>query len=170
MTAEPLWGVLLSQHKRHKLAVEGLTDYSIPYFQPLIEDVTIINGRHVHKQRPLLGRYILFMITDIWKTLASLRGVSGMLIDVDKMFPAIVVDEALDAIRSMCVNNVYCPRIVEARKGFVYGQRVTTETGPMAYHVGRYDGITSKRREAALFNLFGREQRVTFKAGELIAA
>ena len=166
----PIWGVILSQHQRHRLVVEGLTEFSVPYFLPMIEDTTIINGRHVHKQRPLLGRYILFVITDVWKNLLSIRGVRGMLLDVNKMFPAVVDDEALDDIRSMCINNVYSPRVVNARKGFVYGQRVTTETGPFAYHIGRYDGIHSRQREVALFNLFGREQKVAFKAGELIAA
>lgn len=167
---KPSWGVLLAQHQRHKMVIEGLTDCQVQHFLPMVEDTIIINGRHVHKQRPLLGRYILFAINDIWKKLASLRGVSGMLLDADKLFPAQVEDAALDAIRSMCVDNVYSPCAVESRNGFFYGQRVTIETGPMAYHIGRYDGHASKNRDAALFNLFGREQRVTFKTGELIAA
>ena len=164
------WGVLLAQHQKQKLVASELTLARVQFFLPLIEYTSIINGRHIRKQRPLLGRYILFAINDLWERLARLRGVAGMMMDVDKLFPAKVCDSALDYIRSMCVNDVYCPRVVEGRKGFLYGQRVTPKEGPMAYHVGLYDGVRSRHREVALFNLFGREQRITFKAGDLVAA
>jgi len=116
--------------------------------------------------RPLLGRYIFFIITDIWRTLAHLRGVAGMLMDAEKTFPAKIEDGTLETFRAYCA----CPKAVEARKGFVYGQRVAPQTGPLAYHVGSYDGVASRHREAAVFNLFGREQRIVFKSGDLIAA
>ena len=161
------WGVLLSQHQRHKLVESGLTDAGVGYYLPFAIETKIISGRHVRTKRPLLGRYIFFIITDIWKTLAHLRGVSGMLMDAEKTFPAKVDSKALESFRSFCA----LPKDnVAVRKGFVYGQRVAPQTGPLAYHVGSYDGPASRHREAAVFNLFGREQRVVFKSGDLIAA
>ena len=82
----------------------------------------------------------------------------------------IVAQHELERIRSLCVNGVYLPKEIETRRGFVYGQRVSPQSGPLAFHVGRYDGVASKRREAAMFSLFGREQRIMFKAGVLLAA
>lgn len=163
------WGVLLSKHQKHKLVKDGLSDSGVQYFLPLIETTTIVNGRHVNAARPLLGRYIFFVIDELWKNLSQLRGVAGMMLNVDRDYPARVDDGALDAIRTMCIGDVYSPRAVEMQ-GFVYGQRVAPQTGPLAYHVGRYDGVASKHREAALFNLFGKDQRIFFKSGELIAA
>lgn len=90
--------------------------------------------------------------------------------NVEKNYPAKVDDGALDAIRSLCVGDVYSPRAMSTCCGFYYGQRVTPQTGPFAYHVGEYDGVASRHREAAVFNLFGKDQRVFFKAGELVAA
>lgn len=163
------WGVLLSQHQKHKLVKDSLSDSGIHYFLPFIEDTQVVNGRHAHRMRPLLGRYVLFIINELWKNIPQLRGVAGLMMNVDKNYPAVVDDGALDAIRSMCIGDIYSP-IAATKQGFFYGQRVTPKDGPLAYHVGRYDGGASKHRDAALFNIFGREQRVVFKAGELIAA
>jgi Transcription termination factor nusG len=164
------WGVLLAKQQKHALVVIGLSACGVEYFLPVVENTFIINGRHVHRKHPLLGRYILFVIDELWKNLSRLRGVAGIILNVEKLYPARVDDKALDAIRAMCVDNVYSPRAVASSCGFVYGQRVTSEHGPLAYKVGRYDGAASRHREVAMFNLFGREQRIVFKAGELIAA
>jgi len=52
--------------------------------------------------------------------------------------------------------------------GFNYGDKVIPKQGPLAGHVGTFDKST-QRGDSALFVLFGREQRVMFKAGELVA-
>lgn len=88
--------------------------------------------------------------------------------DVDKLLPAKVENDKLESFRAFCAETP--EDIVGVRKGFVYGQRVTPQRGPLAYHVGSYDGITSHHREAAMFKLFGREQRIVFRSGDLIAA
>lgn len=148
---------------------DGLNNFGVQNFIPLVEDTKIINGRHVRLRRPLLGRYILFTIVEHWPELLSLRGVAGILLTADNE-PAVVVEKELSDIRSLCVGNIYCPRVVRSKNGFYYGQRVTPKEGPFAYHVGFFEGVKSRNREVALFKLFGREQKVTFKSGDLIAA
>jgi transcription antitermination factor NusG len=74
----------------------------------------------------------------------------------------------MEHLRSLCDGDIFRKTEVE-KSGFRYGQKVTPQTGPFAFHVGRYEGKT-KRHETALFVLFGREQKVKFKRGELVAA
>ena len=136
---------------------------------PMIENISVVSGRHVRKLSPLLGRYVLFAIDECWKSIARLRGVAGLMLTTDYQ-PAVVDHEQLMKLRSVCVNGIYNQQVVETGRGFVYGQRVTPQSGPLAFHVGRYDGRASKNREAAVFNLFGREQKLFFKAGDLLAA
>lgn len=85
----------------------------------------------------------------------------------DLGYPAQVLPSELERLQSFYGTDVYRP--VERITKFDYGQRVTPKEGPFAYHVGRYEGKT-KRGDAALFQLFGQEQRVLFKKGSLIAA
>ncbi len=163
------WGVALAQPQRHRLATDSLRELGVEYFLPKIERMAVVNGRHYRHKSPLLGRYIPFIITDYWRAILSLRGISGMLLNAEKDQPALVKEDQIEAIKAICVNGVYREPIVEAAP-LVYGQRVTPKTGPLHSHVGRYDGRKGKKREAALFMLFGREQRITFKKGELVAA
>jgi len=162
------WGVLVSRHQRQKLVSEALTFRGIDHFIPLVETLMIRNGRHVREMRPLLGDYILIAICPIWKSLLNIHEVRGIMLN-ELGYPAQVLPNELERMRAMCSDvGVYTSSVVE-KGGFVYGQRVSPKAGPLAHHVGRYDKKT-KRGDSALFVLFGQEQRVMFKQGELLAA
>ena len=161
------WGVLVAHHQRHRKVDKALDELGIDHFIPLIETLMISRGRHVRQMRPLLGDYILIAICSAWKSLLSIRDVRGIMLN-DLGYPAQVLPYELDRMRSMCDGNAYRSSVVE-KGGFEYGQRVSPKAGPLAYHVGRYDKKT-RRGDSALFVLFGQEQRVLFKQGELLAA
>ena len=162
------WGILLSQHQRVKLVSEALTVLGVDHFIPLIESLKIVRGRHIRERRPLLGNYIPFAVDASWKSLMRLRGVAGIMLN-DCWLPAQVLQSEMERLHAMCDDSVYRSSVVE-KHGFEYGQRVSPKEGPFAYHTGRYDGKANKRGDvAALFQLFGREQRVVFKSGDLLA-
>lgn len=161
------WGVLVAHHQRFKKVDEVLTERGIDHFIPLIETLMIRRGRHVRQMRPLLGDYILIAICSAWNSLLSIRDVRGIMLN-ELGYPAQVLPREMDRMREMCDLGVYHSSVVE-ESGFEYGQRVSPKTGPLAYHVGRYDKKT-KRGDSALFVLFGQEQRVIFKRGDLLAA
>lgn len=167
MIVSSSWGVLVSRHQRQKLVSEALTLRGIDHFIPLIETLMIRNGRHVREMRPLFGDYILIAICSIWKSLLNIREVRGIMLN-ESGYPAQVLPRELERIRTMCDGDAYRSSVVE-ESGFEYGQRVSPRIGPLAYHVGRYDKKT-KRGDSALFVLFGQEQRVIFKRGDLLAA
>ena len=161
-------GILVAQHQRLKLAEENLVSRNVDFFLPREEISIVVHGRHVREYRPIFGNYILIAITAAWKSLMRMRGVAGILMN-ESDYPARVLPHEVEWIKAQCVNGVYRPRMIESQRGFTYGQRVTPIEGPFAYHVGRYDHRT-KRGDTALFVLFGQEQKVTFKPGDLIAA
>jgi len=161
------WGVLVSRHQRQKLVSEALTFRGIDHFIPLVETSIICNGRHVRQMRPLLGDYILIAICSLWKSLLNIRSVRGIMLN-ELGFPAQVLPREVERMRAMCDGDAYRSSVVE-ESGFCYGQRVSPKAGPLAYHVGRYDKKT-RRGDFAMFVLFGQEQRVIFKQGELEAA
>lgn len=168
------WGVLVTENQRHRVVKEVLDQEGIEYFLPLIETKTVARGRHVRSYHPLLGRYVLVVLTDLWQRMLDFRGVAGMLLAYEKEseypVPALVDPNEIEYLKSQCVNNVYRAADETVLGGFIYGQRVRPKTGPLEWHVGMYDGYAGKKKYAALFNIFGREQRVLFSKGDLIAA
>lgn len=162
------WGVIIAQHQRNKLVSEALVNLGIEHFIPLIESLSIVRGRHVREQRPLLGEYIPIAINKDWKSLLRVRGVTGILLN-ELGFPAQVLPREMDRLHAMCDGGLYRSTNVEAG-GFEYGQRVSPRDGPLSSQTGRYDGKVNRRGDnAALFLLFGVEKRIVFKAGDLLA-
>lgn len=161
------WGVLVAQ--RHSIGAvdDALTIRGVDHFIPLIETLLIVRGRHVREQRPMLGDYIPIAIDAAWKSLIRLRGVAGILLN-EIGFPAQVMPTEMLRLHDMCDDCVYRSTMID--ESFAYGQRVTPKDGPFVYYTGRYDGKANKRGDdAALFLCFGREQRVVFKPGDLLA-
>lgn len=166
-TAE--WGVLLASNQRTKMVSENLTAENISHFIPMIEDTRIVSGRRCSVSRPLLGNYIPFIVDELWKSIRSIRGVVNILMSKDLDggcgYPASVKQHEIDMLKAQCdVNDI----MVEPKDQFMYGQRVSPRSGPFAYHVGRYEHKT-RRGDTAMFLLFGRDQKVEFQAGELVA-
>jgi len=161
------WGVLVAQRQKAAAVGKALNDKAVDNFIPLLETQQVVHGKRVLGTTPLLGDYILISVGSIWRSLLAIRGVSGILLN-DLGFPAQVLPSEIEYLRALCVNGVYSPRAIKKR-GFEFGDKVTPREGPLAFHVGKYDK-GGKRSDSAFFLIFGREQRVVFKAGELIAA
>lgn len=167
MISSSSWGVLVAHHQQTKLVGEALTTRGIEHFIPKIETLMIVRGRHTRELRPLLGDYILVSITSLWKTMVRIRGASGMIMNCG--WPAQVLSSELKRIHEMCDDaGLYHSSIME-NGGFEYGQSVTPREGPFANHVGKYDSRSKRGDDTALFCLFGHDQKVTFKSGDLLA-
>ncbi len=162
------WGVLVAERQQVKRVGKSLTEISYQHFLPLYEHLSIVGGRHVREMKPLLGSYILIAICASWRELMSWRGVAGILMN-ESGHPARVNIREVERLREFCPNDVF-RNDVNGIVGLTYGQRVTSKEGPFAYHIGRYDGKKGRNREVAVFTLFGREQKITFRSGDLIAA
>jgi transcription antitermination factor NusG len=161
------WGVLVALHQCQRIVGESLAAKRIEHFIPMIERQRIVRGKCISVLHPLFGRYVLVTINSIWREMKSMRGVAGMLVN-EKGFPAQVLPKEVERIRQLCPENVYKENVIQFT-GFVYGQRVTPKTGPLAFHVGKFDSSRSSG-ESAIFTLFGQEQKVIFRKGDLISA
>jgi transcription antitermination factor NusG len=192
---EKQWGVLVTEklRKNHLEVKESLNQIEVESFVPLIENETVVRGHLVRRVTPLFGRYVFFEITGVWRAVSTAKGVKGLMLTrprkydgsfgpegaeyEEEQYPAIVDPAQMQAMQQFCCGEMY-QKPIRHPDDLIYGQRVTTTSGPFAYHVGRYDGPMPRRRgkrgkqrrEAAVFDFFGREQRVVFAVGSLIAA
>lgn len=161
------WGVIVAHRQRWAAVSSALSERDIEHFVPLIETLTIKNGRHCREKRPLFGDYILTTIFAKWRSLLSIRGVRGFLVN-ESGLPAQVVPNEIARLRNMCDGENFRCASQNDISGFEYGQRVTPKSGPLAYQIGRFESRT-RTGESAIFVMFGREQKVKFKKGELLA-
>lgn len=165
------WGVIIVQPQRHKLVADELTQNNFEFFLPKERSRAVVSGRRVETTRPLLGRYVLVVINSAWRALIALRGVASMIMDRSCPVPQplLVCPKEVDYIRAQCDGS-----IVRASEnvvsGFTYGDKVMPKSGPFMHSVGSYESAFGKHREVATFVLFGKERKLTFKSGELIAA
>jgi transcription antitermination factor NusG len=168
MITSTSWGVIVALHQCQRVVSDGLTARQIEHFIPMEKRWRVVRGRRSDVHYPLFGRYILTTICSAWREIKNMRGVAGMLCNEDG-FPAQCLTHEVERIRKLCNNNVFIEEDNCKVAGFVYGQRVTPKSGPLAFHVGKFDSV-KRSSEAAIFNLFGREQKVVFRKGDLIAA
>ena len=172
--ASTSWGVLVATFPAHVGKIEdALRDRGVDHFVPRIETLLISNGRHVREARPLLGEYVPFAVTGIWRQLLGIKCVQGILLNTLN-FPAQVLPSEMDRLRGMCSpDGMYRSASAPEAGGFEYGQRVSPKSADHFFscQVGRYDGKVGKkgRGDAALFLLFGRDTRVVFNRGDLVA-
>lgn len=160
------WGVLVATPKRIAVVSDGLNALRVEHFIPVIEKIKIVRGRHVTEQTPLLGEYILTSICSRWRLLLGIKGVRGIILN-ELGYPAQVLPRELDRLRSMC-DGVVFREVKIAPVEFEYGQKVMVKEGPFISHIGKYDH-KAKDGDVALFVLFGREQKLKFATGDLIA-
>lgn len=161
------WGILQARPQRSAAVASALSEAEIEHFLPMIESCRVVRGRRVRSRHPLLGSYIPVAVRQGWEALIGLRDVVGWLLN-ESGHPAQVLSREIAFLRAMCDGDLFRMTPSESRR-FSYGQKVSPKSGPLAFHVGRFDNKT-RNGESALFMLFGREQRVVFKDGELAAA
>lgn len=163
------WGVAVAEPQRYRLAATQLAGHGYTYFMPMWERVSVRAGRHQHFFTPVFGRYLFVMISGVWQKISSLRGITGLLLNPETLHPWHVDSDQLDAVRALCDHNVmHKQEDVEMARQLMYGDPVSPKSGPLAGLRGVYEGKLNKHRESARFIMFGREQKIVFKVGELI--
>lgn len=149
------WSVVTTDAFPRRITLQRLLSMGVEYFLPMIQK---------RRLEPLFPRYLFVAPEDNWREIKSTPGVHGVLLSDGR--PATLPPMVIDDIKSRCdEDSVFIPPPRLSR-----GQRVSVESGPMRGMVGIYEGMSSSRREAALFSLLGRSVRADFREGSLVAA
>jgi transcription antitermination factor NusG len=159
----------VTQPQRHRVASEQLSENRFQFFLPWREEIRVARGRSRRIRIPYFGRYIFVVICDAWESILTMRGIAGMLLHPESLRPWLVNAADLDRVRALCDGHNVVHEPIKPVRGLCYGDLVYPKDGPLANIRGVYDAKVGKKREAAVFNMFGREQRVVFRRGELQA-
>lgn len=125
-------------------------------YVPLARERTLVRGRRLWRDYPLLGAYVLVRATKAWCGVFKSRGVRGVLMDGGGGEPRLVPDAQVSAIRALETKGRIGPR---AAAKFERGDLVQVRAGPWASFPGRFE-YDRGNALGVLINLFGAERVV----------
>ena len=141
-----------------------------PFF-PRLKRLVVRRGHRCTDVQPMFPNYLIVKERPEddrqLAVLCSTPGVSELLMTVNNT-PARASDAEIAKIRARCTHDDIL--IVKKHTGFLIGENVRPTSGPFQNFVGRFDSEHAGFRVSALLNLFGREVKVSFKQGDLVAA
>lgn len=164
-----VWGVAFTHPNLESKAIANLSEAGFECFHPQTRKSTVKHGKRVQMIRPLFPRYLIVRLQGAMGDLFRVRDVKGAILTPDKQFREIS-DGTIAHLQTFSDEfGFYDADVSCGPTGLQYGQKVTPKDGVWFGHFGSYDSAY-KNREFALFSLFGREARVSFKQGDLLAA
>lgn len=113
----------------------------------------------------LFSNYLFVEIVDQWRAVKSTMGISQLLMVGDEK-PAFVTDDYIKALQDKQGDDGL---IVLGRSKFKNGNAVQVKSGPFAYEVGKFDGVSSRDRVFILLSMLGSQCRIEIKEDNLVA-
>lgn len=165
------WLVGLSQPRHQPRVIESLSSVGAKSFCPRVRRTYVSAGRRIDLLVPAFGRYFFVQWTPDWRNLLGVRNLEGFLKNSDaEESPSVVRNSSIQPILEQCDESGVlfessAPQLNKLRRG----QKVKPRSGAMIDLFGSYAGC-QRNREHAFFVLMGRETKVTFVKGTLIAA
>jgi len=112
----------------------------------------------------MFSNYLFVEIVDQWRALKSTNGISQLLM-LEHEKPAIIQDEYIAKLRSQENKDGV---IVLGKSKFKKYDSVQIKSGPFAYDVGVFDGLSSHDRVFVLLSFLGTQRRVEMREDNLI--
>jgi transcriptional antiterminator RfaH len=161
------WGVVNTQPRRERIALENLARQAFKAWCPLVRR-RVRHARGVHEVlRPLFPGYLFVHLspqTPCWRPIMSTSGVR-MLVRFGEQ-PAFIADDFIQELRSHEIDG----EIVRPADAFTVGQRVHVADGPFGGLVGTVFDVDDKDRLVVLMNVLSRTVKVQVAAGMVAPA
>lgn len=114
----------------------------------------------------MFSNYIFVEIVDQWRAVKSTRGISNLLMTEGEK-PGVVPDEFITSLRALCGEDGL---IVLNQCKFKNGDEVQIKSGPFAYMVAKFDGLSSRDRVFVMLSVLGATRRIEMREDNLVAA
>ena len=124
-----------------------------------------VRGKNLFRKVQLFSNYIFVEIFDQWRALKSTKGISSLLM-LEHERPAIINADYLAEIKAREDKNGF---VVLSKSKFEMGSSVQVKSGPFAYQVGLFDGMSSHQRVFILLSMLGTQRRVEILEDNLVA-
>jgi transcription antitermination factor NusG len=140
-----LWGVAVARPLSERKAAGHLAASGWEHYLPRTRNA-------LQHEVLLFPRYIFVALTEQWRRLIGLPGLSKLLFSCEH--PAVVNEHFIDELRAMEDKSGHV-RLPHLTHEFRQGQTVRIKRGVMAGQLGLYQGMTAPQRELVLLDALG---------------
>lgn len=157
------WLVACTQPQAEFKVVSRMRDNDFEVFFPRIRRKVMHRGRRIYRTDPMFPGYAMVRQCEKFRELFEIRrGQFSVMMQPDADLPALVPDDQVEEIRSMCTSD----DVYNESDRFKRGQKVRAKSGSLTDLVGTFTESRSNQ-EIALFMMLGRSVPVSFRRGEL---
>jgi transcriptional antiterminator RfaH len=161
------WLVAQTAPSSERIAQDYATRGGATCYLPAIKRVRVVAGRRVVRRETLFPGYLLAAMSEEWRSLARVRGVTRLLMANER--PALVADEAIDELRAMHDEDGFV-RLPLAPDRFTCGDKVRAINGVFREFEGIYQGMGAHSRCQVLLDMLGAKRLIAIPEEDLIAA
>jgi transcriptional antiterminator RfaH len=161
------WLVAQTAPSSERIALDYATRSGATCYLPIMKKVCVVAGRRVVRRETLFPGYLLAAMSEDWRSLARVRGVTRLLMANER--PALVADEAIDELRAMHDEDGFV-KLPSRPDRFASGDKVRAINGVFRDFEGIYQGTGAHARCQVLINMLGAKRLIAIPEEDLIAA
>lgn len=113
----------------------------------------------------MFSNYLFVEIFDQWRAVKSTLGISNVLM-AESEKPGVMTDEFIAALKAKEGPDGL---IVLNKSKFKQGSMVQVKSGPFAYSLGTFDGLSSNDRVFVMMSMLGTTRRVEMREDNLLS-
>lgn len=135
------------------------------FYNPLMKERVKLKRGIGWRTVQLFSNYLFVEIIDQWRSVKSTRGISQLLMS-EKEIPAVVSESYITWLRTFADDDGL---ITFNQSKFKRGDEVQIKSGPFAYSICQFDGLSSRDRVFVLLSMLGTQRRIEMNEENLIA-
>lgn len=159
------WSVAQTHPNAGNIACVHLQRQGFSYYNPKIQERVKLKNGYGHRIAQMFSNYLFIDIADEWRAVKSTIGISHVLMQESEK-PAVLKDEFITSLKAQENQDGL---IVLGQSKFKKDGAVQIKSGPFAYAIGKFDGLSSRDRVYVLLSMFGTERRFEMREDNLIA-
>lgn len=159
------WTVAQTHPNAAGVACANLHRQGFEYYNPMIKERVKLKHGVAWRSAQMFSNYLFVQIVDQWRALKLTNGISQLLM-LEHEKPALIQDEYIISLRAKEGKDGL---IVLNKSKFNKSNAVQVKSGPFAYQVGMFDGMSSRDRVFVLLSMLGTKRRVEIAEDNLVA-
>lgn len=159
------WAVAQTHPNAAGIACVNLHRQGFTYYNPLLKERYKSKRGLTYRTVQFFSNYIFVQIENQWRAVKSTKGILQLL-TVENEKPAVVRDEFIADLKA---RENHEGLIVLGTSKFKTGNAVQIKSGPFAFQVGVFDGMSTRDRVFVLLSVLGTKRRVELLEDNLVA-
>lgn len=159
------WSVAQTHPNAAAIACLNLQRQGFSFYNPMVKERIKMKHGFTWRKAQMFSNYLFVEIIDQWRAVKSTIGISSVLMSESEK-PGVMPVEFISYLKSQEGPDGL---IVLKKSKFEKNCKVQVKSGPFAYQIGEFAGLSSHDRAYVLMTLLGTQRRIEMREDNLIA-